>query len=145
MTTVLDRAGRADAASVDRGDLLRLALKLDAVASGALGALLLAAEPILDDLLGAPPALSSPVGLVLVAYAAAVWFVGSRQAISRSAAWTVVGANLIWAVGSVVAVAAGWLPLTALGTAFVLAQAAAVALFAALQFVGLRRARPAEG
>ena len=129
--------------SEDRARLLRLALKLDALASGALGVLSLVAAPVLDDLFGTPRAVLLPVGLFLVAYAAAVWFVGARPSISRPAAWTVVGHNLLWVVASIVAVAAGWLPLTTVGTAFVLAQAAAVALFAVLQFLGLRRARPA--
>ena len=44
---------------------------------------------------------------------------------------------------SVALALAGWLPLTALGVAFVLAQAAAVALFATLQVAGLRRLRTA--
>ncbi|MDQ3222974.1 MAG: hypothetical protein M3Q75_05805 [Gemmatimonadota bacterium] len=54
----------------------------------------------------------------------------------------VVAINLVWVLGSVALVVAGRFPLTVLGLAFVLAQAAAVALFAALQFLGLRRSRP---
>ncbi len=61
----------------------------------------------------------------------------------------VIGLNLLYAADAAVVVVVSWFPLTALGTAFVLLQAAAVALFAALQFVGLRRttsaARPAAG
>lgn len=128
-----------------RGRLLRLALKLDAVASGGLGVLSLAAAPLLENLLGTPPALLWPVGLFLVGYAAAIWIAASRPNVSRPTAWAVVVLNLLWVVGSVVAVAAGWLTLTILGTAFVLAQAAAVALFADLQFLGLRRARTTAG
>jgi hypothetical protein len=48
-------------------------------------------------------------------------------------------------VDSLATVAIGWLPLTALGTALVLAQAVAVGLFAQAQLVGLRRARSAAG
>jgi len=47
-----------------------------------------------------------------------------------------------WPPASIAAVAAGWLVLTAAGTALVLAQAFAVALFAELQIFGLRRAQP---
>jgi hypothetical protein len=57
----------------------------------------------------------------------------------------VVAANLLWVLGSVALVVTGWWPLTALGVAFVLAQGAAVFLFADLQFLGMRRSRPATG
>ncbi len=50
--------------------------------------------------------------------------------------------NLAWTVDSAVVLAAGWFPLTALGVAFVLAQAAAVAIIAAAQFYALKRAYP---
>ena len=55
-------------------------------------------------------------------------------------AWAAVELNLLWVVGSVGLVAAGWLPLTVLGTVFVLAQAVGVLSFVALQMLGLRRA-----
>ena len=125
----------------EHGGLLRLALKLDALASGALGALSLAAGTVLDDLLGLPFALLMAVGLFLPAYAAFVWVVGTRRRVNRTAAWAVVAVNLVWVIDSVALVVAGWFPLSALGVAFVLAQAAAVFLFADLQFLGLRRVR----
>ena len=136
---------RADLARSVGGEehvgLLRLALKLDALASGALGALSLAAGTVLDDLLGLPLALLVPVGLFLLAYAAFVWVLGTRRRIRRTAAWAVVAVNLVWAADSVALVLVGWFPLSALGVAFVLTQAVAVFLFADLQFLGLRRAR----
>ncbi len=136
-------SGPARPAGTAPDRLLRLAMKLDAVATGAVGALALVASPALDGLLGAPLALLVPVGLFLIAYAAAIWAAGSRPAISRRAAGAAVAINLSWVIASVALVAAGPFPLTALGIAFVLAQAAAVALFADLQFLGLRQARPA--
>jgi hypothetical protein len=48
--------------------------------------------------------------------------------------------NLLWVVGSVALLAGGWVSLTAPGVGLVLAQAAAVALLAGSQLVGLRRA-----
>jgi hypothetical protein len=119
---------------------MRLVLKLDAVATGAVGLLSVAAGPMLDDLLGIPLALLVPVGLFLVAYAAAIWIVATRRRVSRLAVWAAVAINLIYVVDCLVVVAASWLPLTALGTAFVLFQAAAVTLFAAAQFYALRKA-----
>jgi hypothetical protein len=143
MTTHPTRAGLDWPVGEENGGLLRLALKLDAAASGALGALLVAAGSVLDDLLGLPLSLLLPVGLFLLAYAAFVWVVGTRPRISKTAAWAVVAANLVWVADSVALVATAWFPLTALGAAFVLAQAAAVFLFADLQFLGLRRAHSA--
>ncbi len=123
----------------DRSGLLRLVLKLDAVASGTLGVPSLAVAPALDDLLGTPVALLVPVGLLLIAWAAALWVIASRPRINKTAVWAVILLNLLYVVDSAVVVAAGWFSLTAVGTAFVLAQAAAVVLFATAQFYALRK------
>jgi hypothetical protein len=152
MTTQQTKAGPGGTTKEKRDGLLRLALKLDAAASGASGILiLLAAGIVIGDgrpfvlLLGTPLALLVPVGLFLVAFAAFDWVVGSRRRINRTAAWTVVGVNALWALGSVALVVAGASSLTALGVAFVLVQAAAVFLLAGSQFLGLRRSRPTTG
>jgi hypothetical protein len=140
MTTYQTRSGDGRAVDEDRSGLLRLVLKLDAVASDALGALSLAAGPALDDLLGTPLAWLVPVGAFLVIWTAALWVLTSRSRISRTAVWVVIGLNLLYAVDAIMVVVTGWFSLSALGTAFVLAQAIAVALFAAAQFYALRRA-----
>ena len=139
MTTHQTQSSMRDPVAEDRG-LLRLLLKLDAVPSGALGVLSLAASPALDDLLGTPLALLVPVGLFLVAWAAALWVIASHPRINRTAVWVVILLNLLYAVDGAVVVAAGLFPLTALGTAFVLFQVGAVTLFAAAQFYALRMA-----
>ena len=141
MSTSTIETNTARPARTGRDRLLRLALQFDAVATGAVGSLLLVGGPWLDDLLGAPAALLQPVGLFLVAYAAVLGVAGSRPTISRPAARATVALNALWVVGSAILVAAGPLPLTGLGVAFAIAQAAAVALFADLQFLGLRKAR----
>ena len=138
MTMRQTRSGVGRFVGEGRAGLLRLALKLDAAATAVVGVFSLAAGPVLDVLLGTPLALLLPVGLFLLAYAASVWFVAARPRVNRTAAWAVIAVNLLYAVDCVVVVAAGWFPLTALGVAFVLFQAAAVALFAAAQFYALR-------
>lgn len=140
MTAHQTQSGLGRSVEEDRGGLLRLTLKLDAVASGALGVLSLAAGPALDDLLGTPLALLVPVGLFLVAWAAALWVIASRPRIGKTAVGVVVLLNLLYAVDCVVVVVAGLFPLTTLGTVFVLLQAVAVTLFAAAQFYALRKA-----
>jgi hypothetical protein len=122
--------------------LLSLALELGAVASGALGLLAILAAPVLEGLLGAPATFLRPLGVFLVGYAGAVGYAGTRSPVRRPAARAVAGFNALWVVASVALVVAGWLPLTTLGVAFALAQAGAVAVFAGLQVIGLRRARP---
>jgi hypothetical protein len=152
MTTHQPRARLDRPTSGSRNGLLRMALKLDAASSGAMGVLLLlAAGLVIGDerpfvlLLGTPLALLVPVGPFLVAFAAFVWIVGTRPRINRTAAWAVVAVNALWVLASIVLLLAGWFPLTMLGVAFVLVQAAAVALFADLSFLGLRRIRPVAG
>lgn len=140
MTTYQERSGPGRSTGEENGGLLRIILKLDATATGAVGLLSVAAGPMLDDLLGAPLALLMPVGLFLIAYAAAIWIVATRTRVSRLAAWAAVAINVVYAVDCVVVLATGWFPLTALGTAFVLFQTAAVVLFAAAQLYALQRA-----
>jgi hypothetical protein len=132
----------------DRFGFLRLMLKLDAVASGAVGLLMLLAagmvigtERPFVNLLGTPVALLASAGLFLVAFATFVWISGSRRRVGIAAARTVVAINALWVLASVAVVAAGLFSLTALGVLLVIVQAAAVALFAVLQSVGLRRSQ----
>ncbi len=120
--------------------LLRLALRIDAIVSAAFGLLVLLGSPILPELLGPPNALFWVVGVGVLIYAGTLWSAQARGRISPATGWSVVGLNLVWAIASVAAVVLGWLPLTGLGIAFVLLQAAVVAALADLQFVGLRRA-----
>jgi hypothetical protein len=51
----------------------------------------------------------------------------------------VVVANVAFTVAAVAVVAAGWLPLTAIGIAATLASGAYTALFGYLQYLGVRR------
>lgn len=137
-----DEPGTARWAKDDRDGLLRLVLKLDAAACGALGVASLAGATVLGDVFGAPVALLAPVGIFLVAWAAVLWVISSRPRVSKTAAWVVILFNLAWTVDSAVVLAAGWFPLTAMGVAFVLAQAVAVLIIAAVQFYALKRAYP---
>ena len=128
------------AVAAERPTLLVDALRLDAVASGATGVLLAAGAPWLDGVLGAPAAFLAPLGALFVAYAALLWLLARSRAENRRAVVAVIGSNVLWVALSVVAVIVDWLTLTALGTGFVLLQAAAVAVIAELQLTGLRRA-----
>lgn len=129
------------AAVRDGGRLLRFALRLDAAGSGALGLIGLVAAGQLADPLGMTAGALRGTGAFLVGYALALVLIAARSAIPRTAAWIVVIGNTAWVLGSIGAAVAGQDTFTALGVAVVLAQAAAVAVFADLQWIGLRRAR----
>jgi len=118
---------------------LRRALLLDAAASGATALLAIAAAGLLEGLLGLPAALLRGAGLVLVPYVAFVTYAGTREAVSRPAVWTIIAANVLWAVASALLLVSGLVAPTALGYAFVIGQALVVALLGELQYVGLRR------
>jgi hypothetical protein len=117
------------------------ALLADGVVSGATGALMFLAASPLSELLGLPTALLRIAGFSLLPYAAFVLFLGMRHTVSRTAVWAVVGINLMWAADSLLLLATGWVAPTALGYAFVVFQALAVAAFAGLQYIGMRPAR----
>ena len=118
---------------------LRNALLLDGAASGAMGLLLIAAAGPLEELFGLPAALMREAGLILLPYAACVVLVGRRETIAQGAVWAIIAANTLWAIASVCLLVSSLVAPTALGYAFVIAQAAAVALLGELQHAGLRR------
>jgi hypothetical protein len=129
--------------------LLRWALKLDAVVTGANGIAYLALAGPLSDLFDVPSATLRTLGAFLAVFAVGVWVVATRPASAASdsaaaagrLAWVVVAANVLWVAASLAAFAAdAWSPSTA-GAVWTLMQAAVVALFAALQVTGLRRLR----
>ncbi len=122
------------------GSLLRSSLKLDSVVSAANGITYIAGAAILDDLLGASTPWLLGIGAFLIIYAIEVAVVGTRDPINRTHAGLIAEGNLVWVAGSVSVVAFGWLDLTTTGEVWALMQAAVVGGFAALQFVGLRRA-----
>jgi hypothetical protein len=127
--------------TAQRTPLLRVALKLDAVVTGANGAAYLIAAGPLGDLLGLSPALLRGAGAFLLAFAAAVYITATRRSIPRPAVYAIVAANAVWAIDSVVAVIAGWGSPETAGSVWIVMQALVVAGFAALQLTGLQRSR----
>jgi len=121
---------------------LRRALLLDAVASGATGALMLLAAHPVAELTHLPPGLLRWAGAALLPYAAFVAWLGLRDAPSRALVLAVIAINALWALDSAAILALGWVAPNALGTAFVLAQALVVASFAGLQAIALRGTAP---
>ncbi|MDF3931273.1 hypothetical protein [Pseudomonas citronellolis] len=119
--------------------LLRRALQLDALASGATGLLLaLAAQP-LSGLLGLPMPLLMVAGIVLLPFALVLAWMANGDPLSRAGVWVVIAANLLWVVESLLLLLSGWVQPTVAGCVFVIGQALAVGVLAELEFFGLRR------
>jgi hypothetical protein len=125
-------------ARAGNGALLRRALQLDAIVSGANGAVYLALGGVLDSALGVPASLLWPLGALLIVYAGFVWYAASSQ--RRAAAWAVIATNVGWAAASLAVLAAGWLSPTTAGGVWIALQALVVAALAGVQLYALRRA-----
>lgn len=117
----------------------------DAASCAATGALQVAFTGALARLTGLPAALLMGTGVFLLAYAAAAAFMASRSTPPRTLIGLVVVGNFGWAVACAVLLVGGAFPVTALGTAWVIAQAVTVVVLAELQWTGLRRTRTRAG
>lgn len=119
------------------GTFLRRVLLADAATGLATGTLMSSATATLSGLtLIAPPLLYS-AGLSLFPIAAFMAYVAMR--FSRLGVWLVILGNVGWALGSIALLVGGVIAPNALGAAFVVLQALAVAVFAGLEVLGLRR------
>lgn len=117
---------------------LRRVLLADALISGATGLLMLLGAGVLTSMLDLPAALLRTAGLILLPYALFVVYVAIRSS-QRAAVWAVILINALWAIDSIVLLLSGWVAPNALGYAFVILQAVAVAVLAELQYIGVRR------
>ena len=125
--------------SLQVSPLLRFALMLDAGATFATGGAMLGFSTELQALLNLPAALMAGAGVFLLGYALVIALLSRRATLPRWAVWTIIVGNVLWAIDCAALAFVGVYAPTALGVAFLLAQAAAVAGFAELQYVGLKR------
>ncbi|HEY0885459.1 MAG TPA: hypothetical protein VGE20_09270 [Ramlibacter sp.] len=123
---------------------LRHVLVADAISCLATGAAQVTAAQPLATLLGLPRALLAGTGWLLLAYAAVVALVAMRDSPPPRPVRAFAAGNLAWALGCVALLASGLVAPTALGVAWVLAQAAVVVLLAHLQWTALRHRRLAH-
>jgi uncharacterized membrane protein len=140
MTNLKENRMTAIAASLDRSTFLRRALWVDAATCLATGALLATAASPLAPFLGLPDELLRYAGVALFPVAAFMGWLSLRREVPRWGAWLAVLGNAGWVAGSALVLFV--LSPTALGYAFVVAQAAAVAALAELEYAGLRRITP---
>jgi hypothetical protein len=129
--------------SVIPSSLLKKALAADAVVSGAVAVLQVSMSDGLGRLLMLPRGLLVETGVFLVAYTVLLVVLARSGRIWSSLILLVVAGNVAWAAGCAALLGTGYLEPNTLGLAFVAVQAAAVLVFAGLEYLGLRDSDPA--
>jgi hypothetical protein len=118
---------------------LRRAILGDAIFSGVSALLLTFGAGALAPLLNLPEALLRETGLFLIAYAALVGWLGTRQSMPKALVMIVIAGNAAWTIASIALLFSGAVTPNLLGEAFVAMQAIATGALAELQYIGLRR------
>ncbi|MDF2707960.1 MAG: hypothetical protein K0R62_3612 [Nonomuraea muscovyensis] len=120
-------------------DLLHRVLRIDGWSTAVFGVVLLAGAVPLREPLGLPTSWSVPFGVAMLGGAAALGLIAGHPRISVRHAACAVAGNAVSCVALLALVFSGVLPLTGLGVVFMLSGAAVVAVYAALEYAGLRR------
>ena len=118
---------------------LRRAILADAIFSGASALLLTLGAGALALLLNLPEALLRETGLFLIAYAALVGWLGTRQSMPKALVAIVIAGNAAWTLASIALLFSDAVTPNLLGEAAVAMQAVVVGVLAELQYIGLRR------
>ena len=119
--------------------LLRRALLADAIFSGVAALALSFGAGAFAARLNLPESLLLESGLFLIAYAAFVGWLGTRQNMLKTFVLIVVAGNAAWALASLALLLSGAVSPNLLGQVLVVAQAIATGVFAELQYVGVRK------
>jgi hypothetical protein len=124
-----------------KDSFLRRALQANALFSLATGTAFVVASGSIARFMGAevPSALVLIVGLGLLPFGYIVYRLTAQAAISSGAARSVTLMDVSWVIGSFLLLLLGWSLFTVAGRWFIGLQAEAVATFALLQTMGLRR------
>ena len=120
---------------------LPLVMWADAASCAATGGLQAAFTAALARLTGLPEEVLGGTGIFLLGYAFAAALMASRRKPPRALIGLVVLGNFGWALACIALLANRVFPVTEIGVAWVLAQAACVFVLAELQWTGLRRTR----
>lgn len=117
---------------------LRLAMRADAVISGATGVGLLLLARQVAEVSGTTAAVEYATGAFFVGFAAIVLALAARPDVRTSGLLLAIG-NLLFSVLTVAVVLAGVWPLTTTGVVLVLGTGVYTLVMAELQYVGVRR------
>ncbi|HKS42202.1 MAG TPA: hypothetical protein VJX74_16410 [Blastocatellia bacterium] len=125
--------------SVRISTFLRRVLCADAATCIATGLLMMFGSGFLEQFLGLPTTLLRYAGIILMPFAAFLVYLATREQLSQFVVWTVIVLNALWTVDSFLLLLTGWVAPTELGYIFVAAQAFGVAVFAGLEYFGLKK------
>lgn len=126
--------------SLRTSNFLRWVLFADAATCVATGLLLMLGSGVLEQFLGLPSGLLRYAGVSLLPFAALLVYLATRAHLSTPVVWAVIVLNALWTIDSFLLLLTGWVAPTELGYAFVIAQALGVAVFAGLEYFGLKKA-----
>jgi hypothetical protein len=124
---------------INPSSLLRRALIADAIFSGIAALGFTFGAGAFAALFNLPEAFLREVGLFLIAYAAFVGWLGTRQAMIKALVLLVIVGNVAWTLASIALLFSGSVSPNMLGIVMVVAQAIATGVFADLQYIGLRK------
>jgi len=122
--------------------LLKTALVADAIVTGVAALLQLSAASWLSQLFVLPRALLIETGAFLIAYTILLVAFARSPRVSSAIISVIVLGNIAWAIGCVGLLIADALSPSGLGVGFLILQAVAVLIFAALEYGGLRASEP---
>ena len=122
---------------------LRWTLLADAATCVATGLLMTLGSGQLEQFLGLPAGLLRYAGVSLLPFAAFLVYLAKRENLSTQGVWTAIVLNTIWTAASLLILMTGRVAPTELGYTFVIAQALGVAVFAGLEYFGLRKSATA--
>jgi hypothetical protein len=118
---------------------LRRALLADTIFSGVSATGLTLGAGALATLFNLPEALLRETGLFLIAYAALVGWLGTRESVAKALVLIVIAGNAAWTLASIALLFSGAVSPNLFGEIVVVAQAIATGVFAELQYIGLRK------
>jgi len=124
---------------INPSSFLRRAIQADAIFSGVSAVLLSFGAGEFSPLLNLPEALLRETGLFLIAYAALVGWLGTRQSMPKALVAIVIAGNAAWTLASTVLLLSDAVTPNLLGEAAIAMQAIVVGALAELQYIGLRR------
>ncbi|MEM7030586.1 MAG: hypothetical protein AAF629_13545 [Chloroflexota bacterium] len=126
--------------SANTSSLLQRALQGNGLFSLLSGlAFIIAANPIATFLGGVSSTVLMAVGVGLLIYAADLFFVARQSPIKPLFAWLFIAGDVVWVLASALLLMTDWVAFTNAGWWAVAIIADIVAVFAILQYVGLRR------
>jgi hypothetical protein len=124
--------------SASTDSVLRFAMRLDATLTGVCGLAVAAFANPLSSMTGLTPTTEYILGAFFVLYGVVVYSLAGLPKV-RTAGIAVIVANLVCTLAAALVVVEGIAPLTGLGVAVTLATGVYTAVFAVLQYLGVRR------